>query len=93
MEIWNTLSMDALVRRPPGDGVTPEQISNLLKKEDVPVEYDEKSMQELKEFCAKYGIVGINVGGRMSPSVALKMLKRKMGIIEPPTSKRGIING
>jgi hypothetical protein len=44
-------------------------------------QYDPKDIQELEEFCQKYGIMGFNFG-KMNPKSALQMLKNKMGVRE-----------
>jgi len=48
------------------------------------VEYKNEDVKALEEFCQKYGIIGFSTG-TMSPVIALRMLKSKMGIIETPT--------
>ena len=49
---------------------------------NTPVQqYDPKDIQELEEFCTKYGIMGFNFG-TMNPKTALRMLKTRMGVRE-----------
>ena len=59
------------------------------------VNFDINDIQELEDFCMKYGIVG--VGSGMNPKATLSMLKKKMGIIdtkrESVTSKKQLLNG
>ena len=57
----------------------------------TPDEYNKREVQELQDFCAKYGILGLDFRG-MNPKAVLRMLKNKMGVIESgvpasPTSK------
>lgn len=47
------------------------------------IEYNSEDVKSLEEFCKRYGIVGFSIG-KMSPAVALKMLKNKMGVIDSP---------
>jgi hypothetical protein len=49
----------------------------------TPLEHNKSDIVELEEFCKKYGILAANFGN-ISPSVALRMLKGKMGIYEEP---------
>ena len=47
---------------------------------ELPVvsKHNEQDVMELKEFCQKHGIVGMNFGN-MSPRAALNMLKSRYG--------------
>lgn len=55
-------------------------------------EYDAKDIQELEEFCTKYGVVGFNFG-TMNPKAALRMLKGRMGVREEKTTPRTMLFG
>jgi hypothetical protein len=54
-------------------------------------QYDPRDIQELEEFCQKYGIMGFNFG-KMNPKSALKMLKNKMGIVEKVNNKKMLLD-
>lgn len=91
--------------RRPAEEVSHSDIAALLKgrtygqSQDTPAfnmnpsvpEFDPAEMQELQDFCAKRGIIGVNFGG-MNPRAVLNMLKTKMGIREQ-TTKKGLLNG
>jgi len=49
----------------------------------TPIEHNKSDIVELEEFCKKYGILAANFGN-IPPSVALRILKNKMGIYEEP---------
>jgi hypothetical protein len=53
-------------------------------------QYDPKDIQELEEFCQKYGIMGFNFG-KMNPKAALRMLKGKMGVIDEKVSNKKML--
>jgi hypothetical protein len=57
---------------------------------DVVQQYDVKDIQELEEFCQRYGIMGFNFG-KMNPKAALRMLKGKMGIIDEKVSNKKML--
>jgi len=57
---------------------------------DVVQQYDPKDIQELEEFCQRYGIMGFNFG-KMNPKAALRMLKGKMGIIDEKVSNKKML--
>jgi hypothetical protein len=42
-------------------------------------DYAKEDIEALESFCKAHGILGFNFG-RMSPKVALQMLKSKMGV-------------
>jgi len=48
-----------------------------------PIEHNKSEVNELEEFCKKYGILAANFGN-IPPSTALRILKNKMGIYEDP---------
>jgi hypothetical protein len=54
------------------------------------VQYDPSEVTELEEFCAKYGILGVNFG-KMSPRATLSMLKAKMGIRDSVNENKKIL--
>lgn len=60
----------------------------------TPVNHNKSDEEELRKFCEKYGIVGVNFGN-MSPSLVLRMLKSKMGIVEEPnkTQNKFLLKG
>lgn len=53
-------------------------------------QYDPKDIQEVEDFCRKYGIMGFNFG-KMNPKAALQMLKNKMGIINEKSSNKKML--
>lgn len=55
-------------------------------------EYDPKDIQELEEFCTKYGVVGFNFG-TMNPKAALRMLKSRMGVKEEKVTPKAMLFG
>lgn len=58
--------------------------------DDIPtkvIKYDDNDVEELKDFCQKYNIVGFNFG-KMHPKSALNMLKNKLGILNEQTNKK-----
>lgn len=55
-------------------------------------EYDPKDIQELEEFCTKYGVVGFNFG-TMNPKAALRMLKSQMGVKEEKVTPKAMLFG
>lgn len=58
---------------------------------NTPVQqYDTKDIQEVEDFCRKYGIMGFNFG-KMNPKAALQMLKNKMGIINEKSSNKKML--
>lgn len=54
------------------------------------VKHDEQDILELKEFCQRHGIVGMNFGN-MSPRAALNMLKSRYG--EPIKPSKVLLKG
>ena len=57
------------------------------------VSYNKNDLEELEEFCKKYGIVGLNFGN-INPRSTLKMLKSKMGVIESPMqTQKSLLKG
>lgn len=44
-----------------------------------------EDIKKLEEFCLKHGIVGFNTG-RLPPSVALGLLKAKLGMVDEKVS-------
>ena len=54
-------------------------------EQDFPpvIKHDEHDILELKEFCQRHGIVGMNFG-HMSPRAALNMLKSRYGETTKP---------
>ena len=55
-------------------------------------EYNPKDIQELEEFCTKYGVVGFNFG-TMNPKAALRMLKSRMGVKEEKVTPKTMLFG
>jgi hypothetical protein len=55
-------------------------------------QYDPKDIQELEEFCQRYGIMGFNFG-KMNPKAALRMLKGRMGVQEEKTLPKTMLFG
>lgn len=53
-------------------------------------EYDVESLEELENFCAKHGILGVNLRTQ-DPKSTLRMLKRKMGIIEEKITEKKLL--
>ncbi len=51
------------------------------------VQWPEKDVVALQDFCRIHGILGYNFG-RMSPSAALAFLKNKMGIVDAHLDER-----
>jgi hypothetical protein len=58
------------------------------------IKHNQSDVEELQEFCKRYGIAAINCGN-MHPKAAMQMLKRKLGIIETPekTVERILLKG
>ena len=57
--------------------------------ENITIQWREKDIKALEDFCKEHGIEGFSCG-YMSPVAALAMLKNKLGIIDNPTEERPI---
>jgi hypothetical protein len=102
---WTTMAMTTAMmmqNRRPSEEVSHSDIAALLKgrkytedgfEMDAPLPpHDPAELKELQDFCAKYGIVGVGASSKDSPSVILRKLKAKMGIVEQ-TAKKGLLHG
>jgi hypothetical protein len=67
---------DALVDRP-------------KMNENVTIQWREKDIKALEDFCKLHGIEGFRCG-YMSPVAALAMLKNKLGIVDNSSEERPI---
>ena len=56
------------------------------------IQYDERDIRELEEFCKKYNILGFNCG-KMGPKAALNMLKNKLGVITEKVENKKMLFG
>ncbi len=55
---------------------------NVHVTENLPViSHPTEDIRQLEEFCNQHGIIGFSCG-KISPRIALQMLKSKMGVID-----------
>ena len=56
------------------------------------IQYDERDIRELEEFCKQYNILGFNCG-KMGPKAALNMLKNKLGVVSEKIENKKMLLG
>ena len=56
------------------------------------IQYDERDIRELEEFCKQYNILGFNCG-KIGPKAALNMLKKKLGVVSEKIENKKMLLG
>lgn len=56
------------------------------------IQYDERDIRELEEFCKQYNILGFNCG-KMGPKAALNILKNKLGVVSEKIENKKMLLG
>ena len=56
------------------------------------IQYDERDIRELEEFCKQYNILGFNCG-KIGPKAALNMLKNKLGVVSEKIENKKMLLG